>query len=150
DLRRPTPDEFAGLAYDVMACAFQVHNKIGRFFDEKIYKRLIAQRFGGIQLEVPVIVKLDGFEKHYAMDMLVRGAALFEWKAVEALGPEHRGQLLHYLLLCDLPKGKLANVRPELVEHEFVNTTLRPQDRKTFSVDDRHFTPLSDLDTRWK
>jgi len=150
ELRRPSSDEFVGLAHDVMACAFQVHNEIGRFFDEKIYKRVVARRFGGVELEVPVVVSCNGFEKRYSLDMVVRGAALFEWKAVEMFAPEHRAQLLHYLMLCDLPKGKLANVRPELIEHEFVNTTLRPEDRRKFCVDDRQFVPLNEQDQLWK
>ena len=150
DIQRPTADEFAVLAYDVMALAFAVHNEIGRFCDEKIYKRLVANRFGGVELEVPVTVTFECFRKQYFPDMLVRSEALFEWKAVERLGPEHRGQLLNYLLLCDLPKGKLINVRPELIEHEFVNTTLRPADRRSFSVDARHFQPLNDADQTWQ
>jgi GxxExxY protein len=150
DVSRPSPEEFGALAYDVMACAMQIHNEIGRFFDEKIYKRLIARRFGGVELEVPVIVRHDGFEKCYALDMLVRGAALFEWKAVESLGTRHRAQMLHYLWLCDLPKGKLANVRSELIEHEFVNTTLRPPDRHTFEIDDKQFVALDNADRDWK
>lgn len=101
ELRRPTPDEFAALAYDVMACAFHVHNEIGRFFEEKVYKRLVAKRFGTAKLEVPVVVSFQDFTKTYFLDMLVRGAALFEWKAIERTGPEHRGQLLNYMLLCD-------------------------------------------------
>jgi GxxExxY protein len=109
ELRRPSADEFTGLAHDVMACAFKVHNEIGRFFDEKIYKRLIARRFGGIQLEVPVVASYNEFEKRYSLDMVVRGAALFEWKAVDVFAQEHRAQQLHYLMLCDLPKGRLLN-----------------------------------------
>ena len=137
------------MAYDVMACAFAVHNEIGRFCDEKIYKRLVARRFGGIQLEVPVTVTFEDFRKLYFLDMLVRNQAMFEWKAVERLSPEHRGQLLNYLLLCDLPKGKLVNVRPELIEHEFVNTTLRPNDRRSFQIDTQHFRPIHDADNTW-
>lgn len=64
--------------------------------------------------------------------------------------PEHRGQLLNYLVLCDLPKGKLVSVRPELVEHELVNATLRPADRRSFSVDTRDFWPLNDADRTWQ
>lgn len=101
ELRRPTPDEFAELAYDVMACAFHIHKEIGRFFNEKIYKRVFARRFGGVELEVPVVVRLDGFVKLYSLDTVVRGAALFEWKSAEALAPEHRAQLLNYLLLFE-------------------------------------------------
>lgn len=150
DLRRPKPDEFAGLAYDVMACAFQVHNEMGRFFDERIYKQVVARRLSGIQLEVPIIVSHDAFEQRYALDMLVRGSAVFEWKAVAALGPQQRAQLLNYLLLCDLPRGKLVNVRPALIEHEFVNTTLRLSDLREFAVDEGSFAALDSLDQDWK
>jgi hypothetical protein len=57
---------------------------------------------------------------------------------------------LNYLLLTDLPRGKLVNLQPEVVEHEFVNTTLRPHDRKSFLVDDAGFFPLNDSDTIWR
>jgi GxxExxY protein len=150
DIQRPTSDEFTALAYEVMACAFEVHNEIGRFCDEKIYKRLVAKRFEGIELEVPVNVTFEDFRKQYFLDMLVRNQAVFEWKAVERLAPQHRGQLLNYLLLCDLPKGKLVNVRPELIEHEFVNTTLRPNDRRSFQVDSQYFRTLNDSDDTWR
>jgi GxxExxY protein len=150
DIQRPTSDEFTALAYEVMACAFEVHNEIGRFCDEKIYKRLVAKRFEVIELEVPVNVTFEDFRKQYFLDMLVRNQAVFEWKAVERLAPQHRGQLLNYLLLCDLPKGKLVNVRPELIEHEFVNTTLRPNDRRSFQVDSQYFRTLNDSDDTWR
>jgi hypothetical protein len=101
-------------------------------------------------LEVRIVVKLDGFEKRYSLDMLVRQAAPFEWKAVESLGAKHRAQLLHYLLLCDLPKGKLVNARPELIEHEFINTTLRREDLSQFEVDDCQFSALNPMDRDWK
>jgi GxxExxY protein len=150
DIRRPSPDEFKGLAYDVMACIFKVHNEIGRFCDEKIYERLVAKRFGNIETEVPVVASFDTFSKTYFLDMLIQGCTIFELKAVECFSPEHRGQLLNYLLLTDIPRGKLVNVRPEIVQHEFVNTTLRPQDRKRFVVDDAEFCPLNGTDARWR
>jgi hypothetical protein len=33
--------------------------------------------------------------------------------------------LMHYLFLTGLPHGKLVNLRPEQVEHAFVNESLR-------------------------
>ncbi|HUG90674.1 MAG TPA: hypothetical protein VML55_07575, partial [Planctomycetaceae bacterium] len=48
----------------------------------------------------------------------------------------HRSQLLNYLLLADLSRGKLVNLRPALVEHEFVNTTLKWTDRTAFEFCD--------------
>ncbi len=65
NIRRPSADEFKSIAYDAMACIFQVHNEMGRFCDEKIYKRLVSKRFGNIITEVPVIVSYDTFTKPY-------------------------------------------------------------------------------------
>ncbi len=42
--------------------------------------------------------------------------------------------MLNYLLLCDLAHGKLINVRPESIEHEFVNTQWRFTDRRQFEI----------------
>jgi hypothetical protein len=36
--------------------------------------------------------------------------------------------------MLDLPHGKLVNMRPESVAHEFVNATLRPADRRDFQA----------------
>ena len=65
---------------------------------------------------------------------LIADGGIFEFKVVAALSGRHRAQLLNYLLLCDLPHGKLINVRPEVVEHEFVNTQWRREDRQMFAV----------------
>jgi hypothetical protein len=75
------------------------------------------------------------FQKRYFLDLLVAEGALFEFKAVDALTPAHRSQLLNYLLLAGLAHGKLINVRTQNVQHEFVNTTLTSADRTAFSVD---------------
>lgn len=104
---------------------------------------------GNIETEVPVVVSFDTFSKPYFWDMLIHDCTIFELKAVERLSPEHRGQLLNYPLLTVLPGGKLVNVRPEIVEHEFVITTLRPHDRKSFIVDDVEFCPLNVSDSTW-
>jgi hypothetical protein len=79
-------------------------------------------------------VSFGRFTKRYEMDLLADHSAVFELKAVEFLAPKHRAQLLTYLLLAELPHGKLVNMRSDIVEHEFVNTTLRLADRRQFSV----------------
>ena len=150
DLVIPTQDEFASLAFDVMDCFFQVHNEIGRFCDEKIYKREVAKRFGGIRLELPITLTHREYRKTYFADMLIRRCAIFEVKAVEALAPRHRAQALNYLLLTELPHGKLLNVRTQLVQHEFVNSTLRLQDRTQFRVEDELFVAVGSQDVAWK
>jgi len=152
ELRIPTQDEFATIAYDVMHHLFAIHNEYGRFFREEIYKQEFMLRMEDVQLEVPIDVSFDRFSKRYRIDVLVDRGAVFELKTVEALGPKHRAQLLHYLLLAELPHGKLVNMRPEVIEQEFVNTTLRLADRRQFAIiddaserDPPHVRQLNDL-----
>ncbi|HEX9048376.1 MAG TPA: GxxExxY protein [Verrucomicrobiae bacterium] len=133
-IRHLTQAEFAELAYSVMGCVFQIHQDMGRFFDEKVYKRELAYRHSGVELEVPVEVIHGTFRKVLYLDVLVDGGAPFEFKAVEALTSRHGAQLLHYMLLFGFQHGKLVNVRKETVEHEFVNTTLQSADRTRFTV----------------
>ena len=81
-------------------------------------------------------VSFDSFRKTYFMDLLVAGA-IFELKTVEMIAPRHRAQLLNYLLLTDAAHGKIVNMRPQRIQHEFVNTSLNRTDRIVFSIDDR-------------
>ena len=135
-IRRLSQSEFGELAYSVMGCVFQIHRDLGRFFDERIYKRELAHRHPGVQLEVPIEVTHATFTKLHYIDVLVNGGGPFEFKTVEAITPRHSAQLLHYMLLAELGHGKLVNLRKESVEHEFVNSTLTHQDRTRFVVSD--------------
>jgi GxxExxY protein len=141
---RLNESEFGRIAYDVMRCVFEIHNDLGRFFDEKIYKRELSLRYPTTRLEVPIEVKFDSFCKCYFLDALIGGCAPFELKTVESLTDRHRSQLLNYLLLADLPHGKLVNMRTEQVQHEFVNTMLRPQSRMEFVINDRGWQEIGD------
>jgi GxxExxY protein len=128
---------FGEIAYEVMERAFQVHNKLGRFFDEDAYQHELAYVFGSRAMtEVPILVKHADFCKTYFIDLLVDKGAIFELKTVSHLADEHRVQLISYLMMTGIRHGKLINFRPERVEHEFVNTTLTLADRTIFNVDD--------------
>ena len=134
-LRRLSQQEFGELSYDVMRDMFAIHNELGRFFDEAIYKRALAARRDDVRLEEPIDVTFRTFTKQYFMDVLVAGGGLFEFKAVDQFVPRHRAQLLHYLLLTDLKHGMLVNVRPETVDREFVNAAVTREDRFAFVPD---------------
>lgn len=133
-LKRVSQADFADMAYEVMRCVFDIHNELGRFFDERIYKRELANRLPGVKLEVPVEVQHRTFYQRHYLDVLVWDAGLFEFKAADRICPKHRAQTLHYLYLSDLQHAKLVNVRPEQIEHEFVNTSLTRNDRLKFQV----------------
>lgn len=136
ELVRLSQSEFAEVAYSVMAEVFALHHELGRLFDEKVYQNALTARMENVQSEVAIDVSFRDFRKLYFMDVVASDGAVFELKAVNALHARHRGQLLNYLLLAELRHGKLVNLRPEKIEHEFVNATQTHAERIKFEVDD--------------
>lgn len=129
-------EAFGKIAYEVMRHAFSIHAEFGRFFDEIIYKRELARRMAGVELEARAIVTHGSFQRFYYADVLVDRSGLFEFKASESIHARHRAQTTHYLLLFGMHHGKIINMRPEAVEHEFVNMMARLADlRKPAIVD---------------
>jgi GxxExxY protein len=141
-LRQLDEGEFTKVAYHVMQAVFAVHNEMGCHFDEPVYQRAVAQRITGARIEVPIEVSFETFCKRYSLDLLVADGAVFELKVAERFTDRHRAQLLNYLLLLEVPHGKLVNFRGDLVEHEFVNAPLTRADRISFEVDDRGYTGI--------
>lgn len=137
DIRRLDQQEFGRIAYYVMEHVFAVHKEMGRFFEEDIYRNAVASRVASSRTEVLVEVRFEDYQKRYYIDLLVDSGAVFELKAIRAIGAPQRAQLLNYLLLTGLSHGKLVNFRHERVEHEFVNTHLELADRTKFRTVER-------------
>jgi GxxExxY protein len=123
--QRITQAEFKIISSEVVGHAIDIHNEFGRFFDELIYKKELADRMSGVALEVEIVVIHGTFSKSYFVDVLVNNSGLFEFKASDLIHARHRGQTLNYLLLLDLAHGKIINMRPESVGQEFVNCPAR-------------------------
>ncbi|MBK8035717.1 MAG: GxxExxY protein [Verrucomicrobiaceae bacterium] len=136
---RPTQSEFGQIAYDVMECVYAIHNDFGRFFDETVYKRELADRMPGMELELPVTVTHSTFSKLYKLDVLAHKRGVFEFKAAESIVSRHHAQTINYLLLFDLPHGLIINVRPESVGKYFVNCHQRLEELKNPTVDTSRF-----------
>lgn len=152
-INRISEQDFYKLDFQITGLAFDVHNEIGRLWDEKIYQNELANRcrqagFANVETEVPIVVSYKDFVKERYVDLLVDNSALYELKAVNTLNPEHDKQALHYLFLLGLQHGKLINFRPASVEKRFVSTTLLPKDRYDFAVDDAQWVEL-DEDSVW-
>ncbi|MEM9586599.1 MAG: GxxExxY protein [Planctomycetota bacterium] len=122
-------------SFRVMEAAFRVHERYGRFVNETVFKKAVAMERSGVQLEVPVDVTFESFQKTYYLDMVADDCCILEWKAADSLCDQHRGQLLNYLYLTGALSGKLVNTRPERIEHEFVNASVSAEERHTFRVD---------------
>jgi len=142
-------EAFHALDRKVMRIVFDVHNEFGRFLDEILYKREIAARWseaglGKSAAEVSITVRHESFIKEFRMDLVFNGGLMLEVKTAETIVAAHRAQSLNYLLLAGLHHGKLVNLRPARVEHEFVSTRLTLELRRHFSVMDADWQPVSD------
>lgn len=148
-------EEFHALDRRIMRIVFDVHNEFGRLLDEKLYKSEIAARGVAVGLqpaerEVRVRVSHDSFFKDYFLDLLFCRGFMLEAKVAERLVSAHRGQSLNYLLLTGMKHGRLVNLRPERVEHEFASTTLTPEDRRRFGIVENDWTERNEPSRRLK
>src|SRR5438874_632704 len=88
-VRRPSQAAFWELAYMIMGDVFDIHRDMGRFFDEKIYKRELSHRCPEVQLEFQIEITHETFRKVQYIDVLVSNGGPFEFKTVDAITPRH-------------------------------------------------------------
>ncbi len=70
-------------------------------------------------------------------------------KATDSIHQRHRAQAINYLLLADLEHAKIINTRPERVEHEFVNCTLRRHETRIPTIETVDWDTSSDVANRF-
>jgi len=131
-------DEFYAIDKIVTGYAFDIHNNLGRFGDEKIYQEVMAEKcrdaYINCKCEVEICVTYKDFIKVYRLDLLVDNGVIYEIKTVKSLNDFHKQQLINYLLLTGIKHGKLLNFRTSSVEYEFVSTTLSYVDRRNYFI----------------
>jgi GxxExxY protein len=141
-IERISQDEFNSIDEVIMRFAFELHNDMGRFYNEKIYHKelsFVAEKAGfSVQNEVEIAVRHKTFLKKYYIDMLVNNSCIYELKAVEKLMGIHQKQLINYLLLTNIAHSKLINFRPPSVEYRFVSTSLNVKERKNYAINTTH------------
>lgn len=129
---------FHKLDYSVMALAFEIHNELGRFYDENIYKNKLLQkcRSKGFKAECEVEVTLthQDFSKSLFIDLLINGS-VYELKTIRSIQKPQRTQTLDYIFATNTKHGKIINFRSASVEHEFVSTTLDHEARTSFRIE---------------
>lgn len=131
-------EEFYQIDQKVRGIAFDIHNQLGRFFDEQIYQTELANRCRLVGLnaatEVKISVTHGSFEKEYFLDLLIENKVIVKLKTAAQITSVHRAQTLNYLLLCNLNHGSLLNFRQARVKHEFVSSRQSPESRKHFVI----------------
>ncbi|MBA3346881.1 MAG: GxxExxY protein [Gemmatimonadales bacterium] len=111
------------VSHAVIGAAIEVHRQLGPGLLESIYERALCRELWlrGVpserQVLLPVAYKGVDLDVAVRLDLIVEGKVIVEVKAVEALAPIHRAQLLTYLKLSALPLGLLLNFNVTLLRH---------------------------------
>lgn len=72
------------------------------------------------QIHVPVSYKNKNLGGMLKLDLLINNLIIVELKAVEAMIPLYKAQLLSYLKLTKMPKGLLINFHCESITSQLV------------------------------
>ena len=146
-IRNLSADEFEQRDYRVMGQSYACQNELGRVCDEGVYEadlkaRLLAEGFGEVYTQVPVTITHGTFSKTYYLD-LVADDALYELKTKAALAGEDDAQLIHYLLLLGIQRGKLLNFRTPKVQGRIQATGLTQETRRQIHANAVRWQELS-------
>jgi len=98
----------------IIGCAFDVHNKLGSGFLEKVYENAlcIELRKKGLRVKQQESIKVwyEGqVVGYYAADLWVEDRIVVELKAVQSLTKEHELQVVNYLTATKVDTGLLIN-----------------------------------------
>ncbi len=130
--------EYHDLDYQVMGHVFRIHNELGNLHDERIYQGALKAACDESKLqshrEVAIALTHSTFEKVYYVDLLVDNGIAYELKVSESLNHRHKMQLLNYMMLLGVRKGKLVNFRSKSVESEYVSTNITPEFRYRYTI----------------
>lgn len=145
EFRELTNAQYNSLDRIVLHHSYASHNQLGRLYDEDVYETDICERFRELEpnlqiaRQVPLMVQHRDFVKRYILDLVVENAALYELKTVRAFTPAHEAQLLNYILLLGLQRGKLLNFHLPKVKGYLLVTNLSQARRREFVVDTQHW-----------
>jgi GxxExxY protein len=109
----------ANITDQIIACAYDVFNKLGFGFSEKVYGnammiKLSQKNLSSIQ-QAPINVKFEGqLVGEYFADIFVDNKIILELKAISALTKAHEAQLVNYLKATGVKVGLLFNFGEKL------------------------------------
>jgi GxxExxY protein len=107
--------QYNELSRRIIGAAIEVHRYLGCGLLESVYENCLMKelRSTGLtvhqQVRLPVCYKGEVLDKEFVIDILVQDKIIVELKAVEAIVPLHRFQLLSLLRLSGMHLGLLVN-----------------------------------------
>ena len=118
------------LSSRIIGAAIEVHKTLGPGLLESTYEECLCHELGlqGLkydrQVNLPVRYKDKQLNCGYRIDTIVERLIILELKAVDAILPIHKAQLLTYLKLSNFRLGLLLNFNIPLMRdgiHRIVN-----------------------------
>jgi GxxExxY protein len=104
-----------------IACAIEVHKKLGPGLLEKLYQEamVIEMELNGLKVAKNVKIPVEYKGKpigDYFIDLLVEDSVIVELKSVERHDPIFEAQILSYMKLTDRKVGLLINFNSKMVK----------------------------------
>lgn len=105
----------------IIACAIEVHRRLGPGLLEKLYKEamIIEMGLAGLKVEKNVKILVEHKGKpigEYIIDLLVEDSVILELKSVERHDPVFEAQILSYMKLTGKKVGLLINFNSKMVK----------------------------------
>jgi GxxExxY protein len=114
----------------IVNAAFSIHSQLGPGLLESVYEKCLAhalrRRGRAVQGQMSVPIEFEGLKipSGLRLDMLVDEAVIVEVKAIEAVLPVHRAQILTYLKLSGRRLGLLINFNVPLIRNGITRIVL--------------------------
>ena len=115
------PENDDPLTRRIIACAIEVHKRLGPGLLEKLYKEamVIEMQLGDLKVEKNVKTPVEYRGRligDYFIDLLVEDAVILELKSVERHDPVFEAQILSYMKLTGKKVGLLINFNSKMVK----------------------------------
>jgi len=109
-----------GRAREVIGAAIEVHRHLGPGFLESVYEEALCYELTDRSIPFARQVRIGVAYKAWLVgeariDLLVDGCLLIELKAVDAIAPIHRAQVISYLRATNLNLALLLNFNVRLL-----------------------------------
>jgi GxxExxY protein len=110
------------IANQIVDAAYRVHTTLGPGLLESVYQAAMAYELEkrgmrvARQQAIPVVYEAVRIDTGFYADLVVENKVIVEIKAVEAVAPVHKKQLLTYLKLADKRLGLLINFNVTLIK----------------------------------
>ena len=110
------------VATQIVDAAYRIHTSLGPGLLESVYEVVLAYEVENRGLRVvrqqavPIVYRDTRIEVGFRADLIVEDKVIVEIKAVEAVAPVHKKQLLTHLRLADKRLGLLINFNVALIK----------------------------------